>query len=157
MTTDVQRQAAIETVEINKTIDIAAPIEIAFEAMLEELGPEAQMMDGTPMPFQTGSLARRPLVSRSGQQYGPSVGARAGDQAADAARNLRADDDVVSRGESHSISLHRPGERHASGVRASRHGIHSARSSSRACPRAGTIGSTRSRSRAERNSAQRKK
>ena len=52
MTTDVQRQSAIETVDIRKTIDIAAPIEIAFEAMLEELGPDAQMMDGTPMPFK---------------------------------------------------------------------------------------------------------
>jgi uncharacterized protein YndB with AHSA1/START domain len=51
MTTDVQGRQAIETVEIQKTVDIAAPIEIAFEAMLDEIGPEAQMMDGTAMPF----------------------------------------------------------------------------------------------------------
>jgi len=52
MTTDVQSRQTIETVEIQKTIDIAAPIEIAFEAMLDELGPEAQMPDGTAMPFK---------------------------------------------------------------------------------------------------------
>jgi uncharacterized protein YndB with AHSA1/START domain len=42
-----------ETFEIKKTIDIAAPIAIAFEAMLDELGPEAQRGDdGSPMPFK---------------------------------------------------------------------------------------------------------
>ncbi len=50
MTTELQEQT-IETVEIKKTIDIAAPIDIAFEALLEEVGAEAQMMDGTRMPF----------------------------------------------------------------------------------------------------------
>ena len=44
MTTETQNQA-VETVEIRKEIEIAAPIEIAFEAMLEEVGSEAQMMD----------------------------------------------------------------------------------------------------------------
>ncbi len=52
MTTDVQTKSTIETVEIRKSLDIAAPIEIAFEAMLEELGPEAQMMDGRAMPLK---------------------------------------------------------------------------------------------------------
>ncbi len=52
MTTEVKGQQAIETIEIQKTIDIAAPIEIAFEAMLDEIGPEAQMMDGTAMPLR---------------------------------------------------------------------------------------------------------
>ena len=47
-----ETQTAIETVEIQKAIDIAAPIEIAFAAMLDELGPDAQMMDGTAMPFK---------------------------------------------------------------------------------------------------------
>jgi uncharacterized protein YndB with AHSA1/START domain len=50
MTTDTQ--SSVETVEIRKEIEIAAPIEIAFAAMLDELGPDAQMMDGTPMPFK---------------------------------------------------------------------------------------------------------
>jgi uncharacterized protein YndB with AHSA1/START domain len=42
----------VQTVEITKSIEIAAPIEIAFEALLDELGPEAQMLDGTAMPFK---------------------------------------------------------------------------------------------------------
>ena len=74
MTTDVQRQAAIETIEISKTIDIAAPIEIAFEAMLEELGPEAQMMDGTAMPFKLeawpGGRWFRDLGNNTGHLWG---------------------------------------------------------------------------------------
>ena len=74
MTTDVQRQTAIETVEIRKTIDIAAPIEIAFEAMLEELGPEAQMMDGKPMPFKLeawpGGRWFRDLGNNTGHLWG---------------------------------------------------------------------------------------
>ena len=52
MTTDVQSPQAVETLEIQKSIAIAAPIEIAFEAMLDELGPDAQMMDGKAMPFK---------------------------------------------------------------------------------------------------------
>jgi uncharacterized protein YndB with AHSA1/START domain len=51
MTTAVQSEQAIETLEIEKVVDIAAPIDVAFEAMLEELGPEAQMMDGKAMPL----------------------------------------------------------------------------------------------------------
>ena len=50
MTTD--SQLSIEIVDIQKALDIAAPIEIAFAAMLDELGPDAQMMDGTAMPFK---------------------------------------------------------------------------------------------------------
>src|SRR5262249_20683355 len=52
MSTDTQAQPSNQIVEILKTVEIAAPIEIAFEAMLEELGPDAQMEDGTPMPFK---------------------------------------------------------------------------------------------------------
>jgi uncharacterized protein YndB with AHSA1/START domain len=74
MTTNVQSQRAIETIEILKTIDIAAPIEIAFEAMLEELGPEAQMMDGTPMPFKleawVGGRWFRDLGNNTGHLWG---------------------------------------------------------------------------------------
>ncbi|HEY1599218.1 MAG TPA: SRPBCC domain-containing protein [Pirellulales bacterium] len=74
MTTDVHAQQAIETIEIQKTIDIAAPIEIAFEAMLEELGPEAQMMDGTSMPFKLeawpGGRWFRDLGNNAGHLWG---------------------------------------------------------------------------------------
>lgn len=40
----------MQTVDILKEIEIAAPIDIAFEALLEELGPAGQMPDGTPFP-----------------------------------------------------------------------------------------------------------
>jgi uncharacterized protein YndB with AHSA1/START domain len=74
MTTDIQNQQTIETLEIQKTIDIAAPIEIAFEAMLDEIGPEAQMMDGTAMPFQLeawpGGRWFRDLGNNTGHLWG---------------------------------------------------------------------------------------
>ena len=74
MTTENQTQPAVETVEILKTVDIAAPIEIAFEAMLEELGPEAQMMDGTAMPFKLetwpGGRWYRDLGNNAGHLWG---------------------------------------------------------------------------------------
>ncbi|MDB5390117.1 MAG: hypothetical protein JWM11_5763 [Planctomycetaceae bacterium] len=70
MTTGIQTQPAIETIEIQKTVEIAAPIEIAFAAMLDELGPEAQMMDGKPMPFELeawpGGRWYRNLKSQTG-------------------------------------------------------------------------------------------
>ena len=52
MTTDSHCQQSLDTFEVQRAIDIAAPIEIAFAAMIDELGPDAQMMDGTPMPFK---------------------------------------------------------------------------------------------------------
>jgi uncharacterized protein YndB with AHSA1/START domain len=74
MTTDTLTQQSVETVEINKTIDIAAPIEIAFEALLEEMGPEAQMMDGKPMPFKLeawpGGRWFRDLGKNAGHLWG---------------------------------------------------------------------------------------
>ncbi len=74
MTTELQSPVAPETVEILKTIDIAAPIEIAFAALLEELGPEAQMMDGTPMPLKLeawpGGRWYRDLGANAGHLWG---------------------------------------------------------------------------------------
>lgn len=72
MTTDTMQP--IETVDIQKAIDIAAPIDIAFAAMLDELGPDAQMMDGTPMPFKLeawpGGRWYRDLGNKSGHLWG---------------------------------------------------------------------------------------
>ena len=72
MTTETQQ--SVETLEILKTIEIAAPIEIAFAAMLDELGPEAQMMDGTPMPFRLeawpGGRWYRDLGNHAGHLWG---------------------------------------------------------------------------------------
>lgn len=42
---------AVQTLLVEKETLIAAPIDIAFEALLEELGPESQMSDGTAMPM----------------------------------------------------------------------------------------------------------
>ncbi len=74
MSIDTKTQQSIETFEIQKAVDIAAPIEIAFEAMLEEIGPEAQMMDGTPMPFKLeawpGGRWYRDLGNNAGHLWG---------------------------------------------------------------------------------------
>ncbi|MBS0202885.1 MAG: SRPBCC domain-containing protein [Planctomycetes bacterium] len=74
MTAQAQAPSSIEQLEIQKTVDIAAPIEVAFEAMLEELGPAAQMMDGTPMPFQLearpGGRWYRDLGNQTGHLWG---------------------------------------------------------------------------------------
>ena len=46
---DVEQE--IQTISIQREIAIAAPIEIAFEAMLEEMGPGGEMPDGKPFPM----------------------------------------------------------------------------------------------------------
>jgi uncharacterized protein YndB with AHSA1/START domain len=52
MTTATQERQQVDTLEIHKEIEIAAPIEVAFEALLDELGPESQMMDGRAFPMK---------------------------------------------------------------------------------------------------------
>ena len=42
MATNVREREAVHTLEIREEIEIAAPIEVAFKAILEELGPEAR-------------------------------------------------------------------------------------------------------------------
>ncbi len=41
----------IPTINFTREIEIAAPIEIAFEAMLEQIGAGGQMPDGKPFPM----------------------------------------------------------------------------------------------------------
>lgn len=41
----------IQSLRVENEIAIAAPIDIAFEALLEELGPESALPNGTPMPM----------------------------------------------------------------------------------------------------------
>ncbi len=41
----------IQTITITREVKIAAPIEIAFEAMLEEIGPGGEMPGGKPFPM----------------------------------------------------------------------------------------------------------
>jgi uncharacterized protein YndB with AHSA1/START domain len=51
MKTDSERQS-VECFEIGKEIEISAPIDIAFEAVLEQLGPEGQMPGGKSYPMK---------------------------------------------------------------------------------------------------------
>ena len=44
-------ESEIQTFSVVKETLIAAPIEIAFEALLEELGPESEMPGGAPFPM----------------------------------------------------------------------------------------------------------
>jgi hypothetical protein len=74
MATDVLDQEVVQTFCLRKEIDIAAPIEISFEAVLDELGPESQMPDGTPFPMKfepwTGGRWYRDLGNNSGHLWG---------------------------------------------------------------------------------------
>ena len=42
MQTDTSERQSLESCEVCKEIEISAPIEIAFEAMLDELGPRKE-------------------------------------------------------------------------------------------------------------------
>jgi uncharacterized protein YndB with AHSA1/START domain len=46
---DVEQE--IQTITISREVVIAAPIEIAFQAMLEEIGPGGEMPGGKPFPM----------------------------------------------------------------------------------------------------------
>jgi uncharacterized protein YndB with AHSA1/START domain len=74
MATDVTEQEAVHTFFVRKEIDIAAPIEIAFEAVLDQLGPESQMPDGRPFPMKfepwPGGRWHRDLGNNSGHLWG---------------------------------------------------------------------------------------
>ncbi len=41
----------VHFISVIREIEIAAPIEIAFDAMLEEIGPCGQLSDGSPFPM----------------------------------------------------------------------------------------------------------
>jgi uncharacterized protein YndB with AHSA1/START domain len=73
MKTDSERQS-VESFEIRKEIEIAAPIDIAFEAVLEQLGPEGQMPGGKPFPMKfepwPGGRWYRDLGNSSGHLWG---------------------------------------------------------------------------------------
>ncbi len=64
----------IRTITIVREIEIAAPIEIAFEAMLEEVGPNGEMPDGKPFPMVIeqwpGGRWYRDLGNKTGHLWG---------------------------------------------------------------------------------------
>ncbi|MFG0256785.1 MAG: SRPBCC domain-containing protein [Phycisphaerales bacterium JB043] len=51
MTPDTMKLDDVSTLHIHKQIDVNAPIDVTFEAVLAHLGPDGQMPDGTPFPF----------------------------------------------------------------------------------------------------------
>jgi uncharacterized protein YndB with AHSA1/START domain len=64
----------VETLEIRKEVTIKAPIKTAFQALLDELGPQSQMLDGKPMPLTLeawpGGRWFRDLGDNSGHLWG---------------------------------------------------------------------------------------
>jgi hypothetical protein len=74
MPTATQENEAIRTLDIRKEALIAAPAEIAFQAVLEEMGPGGEMPDGTPYPMKIepwpGGRWFRDLGSNTGHLWG---------------------------------------------------------------------------------------
>ena len=67
-------QETISSLAIHQEIAIAAPIEIAWEAVLDQLGPKCEMPDGTPFPFKLeawpGGRLYRDLGKSTGHLWG---------------------------------------------------------------------------------------
>ena len=74
MKTETSEAQSIETFEICKEIEISAPIDLAFEAMLDEMGLECQMPGGKPFPMKIetwpGGRWYRDLGDNSGHLWG---------------------------------------------------------------------------------------
>jgi uncharacterized protein YndB with AHSA1/START domain len=74
MTTEVIEQELVHAFAIRKEIEIAAPIAIAFEAVLDELGPEAQMPNGATLSMKLeawpGGRWFRDLGDNAGHLWG---------------------------------------------------------------------------------------
>ena len=70
----ITEEREVQTMEIRKEEMIDAPIEIVFQAMLDELGPESRMPDGKPMPFKLepwpGGRWFRDLGNNAGHLWG---------------------------------------------------------------------------------------
>jgi hypothetical protein len=74
MKTDTTDHQSAESLEIAKEVEILAPIDVAFEAMLEVIGPEGQMLNGTPFPMKIepwpGGRWYRDLGNNTGHLWG---------------------------------------------------------------------------------------
>ena len=73
MTTETLEQT-VQTFEIRKHTDISAPIEVVFESVLDELGPEAVMPDGKTLSMKIeawpGGRWFRDLGNKAGHLWG---------------------------------------------------------------------------------------
>ena len=69
-----QEQLDIQSFDYTKEVSIAAPIEITWDAVLAEIGPEGQMPDGKPYPFTfepwPGGRWFRDLGNNAGHLWG---------------------------------------------------------------------------------------
>lgn len=69
---DVEQE--IQTMTVRRDLEIAAPIEIAFEAILEEVGPGGEMPGGRPFPMviepRPGGRWYRDLGDNAGHLWG---------------------------------------------------------------------------------------
>ncbi len=67
-------QEQVQTLSIQQEIAIAAPIETAWEAVLDQMGPQSQMPDGKPFPFVLeawpGGRLYRDLGNSTGHLWG---------------------------------------------------------------------------------------
>lgn len=67
-------EATLPSIEISKEVVIAAPLQIVFEALLEEAGPASQMPGGKPLPMVLepwpGGRWYRDLGDRAGHFWG---------------------------------------------------------------------------------------
>jgi uncharacterized protein YndB with AHSA1/START domain len=74
MTTDTAQRQDVTAFEIRKEIEIAAPIDITFQAVLDELGPEGQMPDGRSLSLTIepwpGGRWYRDLGNNAGHLWG---------------------------------------------------------------------------------------
>ena len=74
MTTNTLEQETIQSFTIRKEIQIHAPIEVAFQAMLDELGPEGRMPDGKTLSLKIepwpGGRWYRDLGNNAGHLWG---------------------------------------------------------------------------------------
>src|SRR5262245_5834340 len=74
MKTETKSREAVETFEIRKEIEIAAPIELAWEAVLDEAGPEGQMPNGRSLQLKIepwpGGRWYRDLGDNAGHLWG---------------------------------------------------------------------------------------
>jgi uncharacterized protein YndB with AHSA1/START domain len=72
--TGISQTEPVSAFKIEKEQTIAAPIEIVFQSILDELGPESQMMDGKPFPMKLeawpGGRWYRDLGNNAGHFWG---------------------------------------------------------------------------------------
>jgi uncharacterized protein YndB with AHSA1/START domain len=74
MTTHTAQRQDVSAFEIRKEIEIAAPIEITFQSVLDELGPEGQMPNGQSLSMKIepwpGGRWFRDLGNNAGHLWG---------------------------------------------------------------------------------------